>query len=103
MDTMQRLEVRGHARQQCETRGIPITAVMAVVERKLTNHDFRFDAAVFAGSVPDQGGLIGSNGDQVWAIVRESVVVTIMFRRSDQPATPQALRVARVYAKGQGA
>lgn len=37
-----------------------------------------------------------SNGDQVWAICDCGKVVTVMFRRSTQPATPHALRVDRV-------
>lgn len=40
---------------------------------------------------------VGSNGDQVWMIVRDGRVVTMMLRRSNQPATPEALRVDRVY------
>jgi hypothetical protein len=38
-----------------------------------------------------------SNGDDVWAIIRRNKVVTLMLRRSAQPATPDALRVDRVY------
>lgn len=34
-----------------------------------------------------------SNGDQVWAIVRDQRLATIMLRRASQPATPDALRV----------
>ena len=37
-----------------------------------------------------------SNGNQVWAIVRDQQVVTFMFRREDPPTTPQALRVDEV-------
>lgn len=37
-----------------------------------------------------------SNGDEVWAIVRDKVVKTIMYRRSSQPATAEALRVDAV-------
>ena len=37
-----------------------------------------------------------SNGDTVWAIVRDRDLVTIMFRRSTQPSTRKALRVAEV-------
>ena len=37
-----------------------------------------------------------SNGNQVWAIVRDKEVVTFMFRRADQPHTPEALRVRDV-------
>lgn len=37
-----------------------------------------------------------SNGDEVWAIVRGRNLVTIMLRRSSQPKTPAALKVAKV-------
>lgn len=37
-----------------------------------------------------------SNGNQVWAIIRNGVLVTIMFRRDNQPCSPEALRVAFV-------
>lgn len=40
--------------------------------------------------------LDGSNGDQVWAIIRNQHVVTLMLRRSTQPRTTQALNVDRV-------
>lgn len=41
-------------------------------------------------------GYIGSNGDLVILIVRNYRPVTIMFRRSNQPLTPDALRVNEV-------
>lgn len=34
-----------------------------------------------------------SNGDTVWAIVRDNKVITFMFRRSTQPTNPENLRV----------
>jgi len=37
-----------------------------------------------------------SNGDEVWAIIRQGSVTTIMLRRSNQPRTPEALRVDKV-------
>lgn len=37
-----------------------------------------------------------SNGDQVWAIIRDGDVVTLMLRRSDQPTTPGAMSVDRL-------
>lgn len=52
--------------------------------------------------VLDLQGMVGkawtdrSNGDQVWAIIRNRQVVTVMLRRSTQPATTSALRVAQV-------
>ena len=37
-----------------------------------------------------------SNGNEIWAIIRSGDLVTVMFRRSTQPSTPEALRVDRV-------
>ena len=37
-----------------------------------------------------------SNGDEVWAIIRENKIVTIMLRRNTQPKTVGALRVSKV-------
>lgn len=37
-----------------------------------------------------------SNGELVILIIRESKPITIMFRRSDQPFTPEALRVDEI-------
>lgn len=94
------MNITGHARKQCEDRGIPVDAVLTVVSSKLAEHGYcGEDAAVYAGRTTDRGALIGSNGDQVWAIIREGRVHTVMLRRSDQPSTPQALRVRRVYGR----
>lgn len=41
-----------------------------------------------------------SNGDTLWAILRDRKVVTIMRRRSTQPSTPAALRVDEVVRLG---
>jgi hypothetical protein len=38
-----------------------------------------------------------SNGEDVWAVVRNKRVATLMFRRSEQPATKDAFRVDAVY------
>jgi hypothetical protein len=37
-----------------------------------------------------------SNGDEVWAIIRQRRLVTVMLRRSTQPKSPDSLRVERV-------
>jgi hypothetical protein len=75
-----------------------IAAVATIVRDKL--RDVRAaSAAVLLGRLPQaRGGLMGSNGDEVWAIVRDNAVVTVMLRRSDQPKTRQALRVDWVAA-----
>lgn len=37
-----------------------------------------------------------SNGNEVWAIVRQKDLVTVMFRRETQPKTSEAFRVEKV-------
>lgn len=37
-----------------------------------------------------------SNGDEVWAVLREGHVATIMLRRSNQPKRPDAFGVEKV-------
>lgn len=37
-----------------------------------------------------------SNGEEIWAIVRDARVVTMMYRRANQPATREALRVQAI-------
>jgi len=37
-----------------------------------------------------------SNGNEVWAIVRQKDLVTVMLRRATQPKTTEALRVEKV-------
>lgn len=60
-------------------------------------------AAVLLGNVPavnDTGAYRSrteSNGDLVILIVRDAKPITIMFRRSNQPFTEQALHVEKVY------
>lgn len=44
-------------------------------------------------------GYLGSNGDIVVLIVRHRRPVTIMFRRSNQPMTAEALRVEQVIER----
>ena len=52
--------------------------------------------------IADLGQLRGtyfgeeSNGDTVWAIIRNGRIITIMFRRSIQPTTPAAFKVEYV-------
>jgi hypothetical protein len=90
-----------HARRACETRAIPVEAVQAIVDSKLTeaNYTRARDIAVFVGRTRDRGSLVGSNGDCVWAIVRDGEVATVMLRRSNQPSTRAALRVDAVIGE----
>lgn len=38
-----------------------------------------------------------SNGNLLFAIIREGYCVTLMRRRGDQPKTPESMRVDRVF------
>lgn len=44
-----------------------------------------------------RGTYAGSNGDEVWCVVREGKVHTVMLRRSTQPRNAQAFEVDRVH------
>lgn len=97
---MQVATVTPHARRQCEQRNFPLADVLRVARRKTAGLTSRncASAAVLIGWTEDRGSLIGSNGNEVWAIVRDDELVTVMLRRSDQPATAGALRVEQVVA-----
>lgn len=92
------MDVTPHAQRQAEQRDIPLGVVLQVIRAKLGTQ-VTGSAAVLVGRLREaRGALIGSNGDEVWAVLRDGALVTIMLRRSDQPATPQALRVQHVAA-----
>lgn len=40
-----------------------------------------------------------SNGSDVWAVVRDGAIVTVMLRRKQQPTNPAAFGVERVILK----
>lgn len=54
----------------------------------------KFMAAGYAGD------RATSHGDQVWAILGDGVVITVMYRRSSQPKTPAAFDVDEVLLWG---
>lgn len=82
----QRLAERGISIPQGEIDGIAQTCRQdtAVILCQLDHMNYVRD------------GYIGSNGDLVILIVRSCRPVTIMFRRSNQPLTAEALRVNQV-------
>lgn len=88
------MDISAHASRQAEARGIRTTDVLSIVFERTTAAQCARSVAVFLGWA--EGFRGGSNGDEVWAIVRGACVATVMFRRGDQPATPAALRVAEV-------
>ena len=87
-----------HATRQCESRAIPVDAVAAVIDRKVAGRTYE-SVAVMVGRTHDRGALVGSNGECVWAVVRDGVVATVMLRRGNQPSTRGALRVDAVLGE----
>ena len=61
----------------------------AVLMTTLPAHVGSTDADYYARS--------SSNGNQVWCVIRDGRVVTLMLRRDNQPSTPDAMRVERVF------
>lgn len=89
------MNTSAHAIEQAEKRGVPVYIIEARVEAEA--HRISGDTAILVGCLPaPKNAADGSNGDQVWAIVRDGYIVTVMFRRSNQPATPERLRVDTV-------
>jgi hypothetical protein len=86
-----------HAERQAAARSVDVREVAAIVAERVTDPG-RASWAVVVGHMPAGGWQGGSNGDVVWAIVRDGAIRTVMFRRADQPATPAALRVDKVIA-----
>jgi len=87
------LKLTPHAIRSCETRGLPADVIHRVATAKTGGIREDSDYAVHVGRVPDRGSLVGSNGSEVWAIVRGLAITTIMLRRKDQPSTAAALDV----------
>lgn len=86
------------ARERCADAGIDWTKLYSfarAIAPRLSG-----DCAVLLadlGVQVNQAWSDRSNGDQLWAIVREGSLTTMMLRRSTQPPTPDALRVQRVH------
>ena len=89
-----------HAERAAASRSIPLADVIGAAQERLDAHRIAVetaDAAVLVGYT-DDGWQGFSNGNVVWAIIRDGVLATVMFRREDQPSTPAALRVRTVIA-----
>ena len=81
-----------HLTQRLHERGIDITPSQLVGLAR----ECRQDTAVILTRCQIRlvaDGNIGSNGDIIILIVRHQYPITIMFRRSNQPLTAQALKV----------
>lgn len=89
-----------HCEQRLSERNIRIQHEKLVQIAKCAGKD----AAVLLGKVPyqddgtDYYSRNESNGECVVLIVRNYEPKTIMYRRSNQPFTPEALRVAKVFS-----
>lgn len=81
-----------HVSQRLAERGISIS------ERDILTlcQDCHYDTALVMGRVENCHCVDGSNGDLIILIVRECRPVTIMYRRSNQPLTTNALRVDEI-------
>lgn len=99
--------VTGHALQRvserCREAGVdPVPVVAKAITQARRTRDGE-SVAVRCAVLPSQVGKAWSdrsNGDVVWAIVRDGRIITAMLRRSTQPATSQALRVDRIVLAG---
>lgn len=96
----QRFTLTPHSIRQAQTRQVDPTMVLDIVHERMEPFGDevakKYSWAILCGFVEDRGSLIGSNGNEVWAILRDCLITTVMFRRSNQPHTPAALRVDRV-------
>lgn len=91
------MRIHPHAVKQCADRDFPVEAVLRVIRKKM-GAAAPTSAAVLIGWTADRWSAGLSNGDEVWAIIRDGEVKTVMLRRGTQPKTRTALRVEEVYA-----
>jgi len=90
-----------HIEQRLAERNIKVDYSKLLVIAKSCGNT---SAAILLGNVPysdpgtDYHSRQESNGDLVVMIVRDGEPKTIMFRRSNQPFTPSALNVNKVYS-----
>ena len=99
-------QITTHAKDRIGTRGDQAgftaqqKAILLKLAEKAARECERDEAvAVKMGQLKSQVGEAWgqeSNGNQIWAVIRQQRVVTVMLRRSTQPETPKALRVDRV-------
>lgn len=93
------VSAHAHKRLQQRLGSVWAARIIAALERVNGEPDnAAIEVAVLPYVVYDNDG---SNGDRVVVIARGGEVTTVMLRRSfDQPWTPEALSVDRVYAFG---
>ena len=85
-------------RGRCAGEGVDIDARLQPIINRITAGEGRGESVAYriARLTRAVGDIATSNGNEVWAIVRDGWLTTVMFRRSDQPATAGALRVDRI-------
>lgn len=92
---MRQINFTQHALDRCKTRGLPAENIARVVASKL--RETVRDAAVLVAELDRKVTLNdGSNGDEVWAIIRDGLIATVMLRRKSQRDTVRNLGVAAV-------
>lgn len=80
-----------------------ITRLLSIADKLAGS--VRTSAAIRLAKLSNQVGQAWgekSNGNQVWAIMRQGRCVTFMLRRETQPSTPEAMGVERVYMMKEG-
>lgn len=98
----ERLSMSAHAMDRCKGRDIPAAAVYAIVNDKLAGFEdlshrhiavlvFTFDQAK-----GNRHSITASNGENLWAIVRNYEITTCFFRRQSQPSGKAELQVNTV-------
>lgn len=107
-DVPMNLSYHSHSIDQCRKRSLPFEAVYVICRQKLDSvkrRDLaRIDVAVkiFAWDhVRGDEETVGSAGDELWAIVRKGMMMTVMYRYSRQAKTPEAFGVDLVIQKVQ--
>ena len=97
------MDITGHAAEAARRRDLDARILLAMATVTVPV-GFTRDAAIDCGDIGghkfanEPGHENGaSNGDRAIAIVRGGCVVTVMFRRSTQPFTPDALHVDRCF------
>ena len=88
-----------HAALRLASGRLPDSDVRNIQRAALRAAERHDNAAVVVHRYPDvRSWDYQSNGDTVWAVVRNGTVVTVLLRRSTQPCTPETFRVREVVA-----
>lgn len=101
--TATKVTISGHALDRCAgKRDIPAAAVLAIVTDKLTGFEnlgtrhIAVRVFTFESAKGDRHSETDSNGEVLWAIVREGIITTCFYRRKNQPSGKSELQVETV-------